>query len=115
MKQEIYENLPAITICLPQIVSLEKLAKFDQEYQNYHDYYNEMLQLEYLLNSTKYNEIKPKLTDIYWDTYNYLGLYINNTDYFDLVINNISLPYDEEHISVVIEGNLPGEFLESIY
>ena len=53
VNRELYENLPAITLCLPQIFLLEKLAKYDQEYQNYYYNYDEMLSEENISNSTK--------------------------------------------------------------
>ena len=92
VKRELYENLPAITLCLPQIVSMERHAKFNPQFQqDYHNYHKTMSK-ENLLNASKYNDIKPELTEIYWNAYNSVGLYYTYDDFLDLVINNISLP-----------------------
>ena len=109
VRRELYENLPAITVCLPQIISLERLGNFNQKY--YQDYldYNEMLSQENILNFTKYNENKQNLTNIYWKVHELFGHYSKYKNFFEVIIDNISLPYDEELIFVIIEGNLLGK------
>ena len=62
---EVYENLPAITLCLPLIVLLEKFVNSKPEHQQEYHNYTQMLNIENIENSTKYNEIKPKLMGIY--------------------------------------------------
>ena len=53
VKREVYENLPAITLCLPLIVLLEKFVNSNPEHkQDYHNY-NQMLNIENIENITK--------------------------------------------------------------
>ena len=110
LKREIYENLPAITLCLPQIVSLEALAKYNPDYQRDYNISNEMLSQKYLMNTTLYNEIKPNLTKIYRGLFMSLFKFISNEDFFQIVIDNLSLPYDVEVLSVEVRGKLQGKY-----
>ena len=114
VKRELYENLPAITLCLSQIISMEKLANFDQEYQQDFLDNNEILSTKYFINSNEYYKIMPKLNEIYGKAYYYFRLHFNNRDFLNIIIDNISLPYDKPYMTVKIEGNFHGKFSKTL-
>ena len=113
LKRELFENLPSITVCLPQIVLFESLAKYREEYQKDYEYFNEMLSEKYLSNSSLYNEIKSNLTIIYLKGIRSVAEFMSNEDFFHFVIDNLSLPYDNRVLSVHIHGNLQGQYLKN--
>ena len=108
VKREIYENLPAITICLPQIVLIEALANYNQDYQIDYENYNVMLSKKYFSNLTLYNKIKQNLTDVFSKGILFLLNNMNHKEFFD-IIENISLPYDQQYLNLNIDGNLQGK------
>ena len=108
VKRELYENLPAITVCLPQIVSFEALANYSQEYREDYEFVKEWLSEKYLCNPTLYKEIDSKLTTLFINAHKSLLNFMPNENFFQLIIDNLSLPYDEQYLSVEINGNLQG-------
>ena len=56
VKREVYENLPAISVCLPQTIFLKDLAKHRPEYQKDYEISRIFMRRKFLSNSTLLNK-----------------------------------------------------------
>ena len=107
VKRELYENLPAITFCIPSILSIESVAKYDQQYQTNYEFYQKLIKL-YNINSTLYAKRKNNITDAYLKIDQIYNKIFYEPNFLDIVIDNLSIPYAQDRLRLTIFGTLPG-------
>ena len=93
VKREVDSNLPAITICYPQMISMELAANYSNLYRHYYKKYKELIELVDS-NTTKYNMYKENMTKFHSDFIRNFRL--NIEEYMKIVVNNLSLPFKYE-------------------
>ena len=107
VKRELYENLPAITVCIPRIVSIELVANYDQQYQQYYTYYQQLIK-PYSENSTLYEKNENNITITFHNARQILNHILYEPNFLDIVIDNLSIPYAQDRLGLTIDGTLPG-------
>ena len=107
VKRELYENLPAITVCFRSILSFELVAKYDQQYQQNYEYYQQLIKT-YYVSSTLYDQNKKNITTVYQKLNLVFQKYLYESNFLDIVIDNLSIPYSPDFMVLRIEGTLPG-------
>ena len=107
VKRELYANLPAITICYPEIVSMELAANYSDIYRHYYEKYKQIFELA-KTNSKLYGLFEKNMTSLFKGFKSRL----NNEEMdqlFRIVTNNISLPYKQGNnsfINISMKGGL---------
>ena len=107
VKRELYENLPAITFCFPSILSIESVAKYDQQYQQNYEFYQKQIK-SYHINSTLYDKSKNNITYAYRIIDQIYNKILYEPNFLDIVIDNLSIPYAQDRLGLTIDGTLPG-------
>ena len=107
VKRELYENLPAITFCIPSILSIESVANYDQQYQQNYEFYQKQIK-PYHVNSTLYDKSKNNITYAYRIIDQIYNKILYEPNFLDIVIDNLSIPYAQDRLGLTIDGTLPG-------
>ena len=102
VKREVLSNLPAITICYPEMVSMESAANYSDLYRHYYEKYKEVIKLV-KWNRTLYDIHKENMTKIHFDFINNFAFHIQQ--YMKIVINNVSLPFKYKRTRFVVTKN----------
>ena len=87
VKRELYPSLPAITLCYPEMVSMELAANYSDLYRHYYERYKDII---YIIdeNKTRYDMFEENITNLYNAFIKQLQPNMIKT-----VFNNLSLPY----------------------
>ena len=106
VKREMYSHLPAITICYPEMVSMESGANYSDLYLHYYEKYKELIEIT-KRNSTIYDiySYKENINKIYYQFINNFLLRMNYDEYMKIVINNVSLPFKYERTRSIFTMN----------
>ena len=104
VKREINANLPAITICYPEIFSMEMIANFNQTYRDNYEKYKEMIDIS-IWNRTLYDKYKDNMTRLYskFQYQNYL--YQENYTFIKAIMNNMSLTFKNVYDQMTYDIN----------
>ena len=96
VKREVYDNLPAFTFCFPYILSLEAIAKLDDESKRNYEEYSKIIkeiQANITYMDTLYEHYKSQIESIYSGSFNIYHKYLFKPEFADILINNWSLPF----------------------
>ena len=107
VKRELYENLPAITVCFPRILSIQSIAKYDQQHQENYEHYQQLMKT-YYVNSTLYDKSKNNINSAYDKTNQIINQILYEPNFINLVMDNLSIPYSQDHQGMIIDGTFPG-------
>ena len=91
VKREINANLPAITICYPEIISMESAANESDILRDLYLKYEQMIDNS-KWNNTLYETYKEKMTNLYWGFKQHIP-FKTYDEYIKKVMTNMSLPF----------------------
>ena len=109
VKRELYDNLAAITVCFPSILSMESVGTYDKQYLENYEYYQKLIN-KYYKNSTIYYEIESDIKMAYKKVDLILEQILYEPDFLTMVIDNLSIPFSKDSQVLIIHGTLPGKY-----
>ena len=91
VKRELYPSLPAITLCYPEMVSMELAANYSDIYRHYYERYKDIIDM-IDENRTKYEMFEENITKLYKAFVKRLQRE-DQPEMIKTIFNNLSLPY----------------------